>query len=149
MAGRPVGYLAYASVANMKVRGTLGNEGSIVVQPAPAVAKSASAVPVGLLALGRWACTFSPRFFLVLFLTGPIPDALGKCIKLTGLDFGRNQLTGKCSIPHTLLPRKVTSLFFLTGAIPVTLGNCINLVHLYLSSNKLTGKCMIHHSILP
>jgi hypothetical protein len=40
MAGRPVdGCLAHASVANMKVGGTLENEGSIVVQAAPAVDK--------------------------------------------------------------------------------------------------------------
>jgi hypothetical protein len=48
------GYLSYAIAVNMEVRGTLGNEDSIVVESsAPAVAKRARAVPVGLLALDR------------------------------------------------------------------------------------------------
>jgi hypothetical protein len=45
MEGCPVdSFLAYASVVNMKAGGTLGNEGSIVVQPSSAVAKCAPAV---------------------------------------------------------------------------------------------------------
>jgi hypothetical protein len=61
MEGQPVdGFLGYASVVNMKVGGTLGNEGSIWVRSTPpAVVKSAPAagpdgrtpVPVGLLQL--------------------------------------------------------------------------------------------------
>jgi hypothetical protein len=55
------GFLGYASVVNMKVGGTLGNEGSIWVQSTPAVVKRAPAagpdgrtrVPVGLLKLDR------------------------------------------------------------------------------------------------
>jgi hypothetical protein len=50
------GCLSYAITVNMKVRGTLGNEDSIVVESsAPAVAKRARAVPFGLLALDRQA----------------------------------------------------------------------------------------------
>ena len=49
-------------------------------------------------------CTFSLRiFYSYFFLTGPIPDALGKCIKLWLLDLRSNQLTGKCMIHHTKL----------------------------------------------
>jgi hypothetical protein len=61
MEGQPVdGFLGYASVVNMKVGGTLGNEGSIWVRSTPpAVVKSEPAaspdgrtpVPVGLLQL--------------------------------------------------------------------------------------------------
>ena len=61
MEGQPAdGFLGYASVVNMKVGGTLGNEGSIWVRSTPpAVVKSAPAaspdgrtrVPVGLLKL--------------------------------------------------------------------------------------------------
>ena len=48
------GCLPYAITVNMKVRGTLGNEASIVVESsAPAVAKKEPAVPFGLLALDR------------------------------------------------------------------------------------------------
>jgi hypothetical protein len=45
-------FLAYASAVNMKVRGALGNEDSIVIESSTsAAAKSAPAVPFGLLAL--------------------------------------------------------------------------------------------------
>ena len=55
-AGSPVGgFLAYASVVNIKVGGVLGINDSIVVQHSPAVTKSAPAVPFGLLALDRHA----------------------------------------------------------------------------------------------
>jgi hypothetical protein len=56
MGGHPVdGYLAYASVVNMKVGGALGDEGSIVVQSTVAVAKNATSVSIGLLKLDRHA----------------------------------------------------------------------------------------------
>ena len=95
-------------------------------------------------------CYRSPSNFLKpFFLTGQIPTSLGNCTKLTKLWLHANQLTGKCMIHHTLLPRKVTIFFYWQGAIPVSLGNCVNLAHLYLSRNKLTGKCVIRATILP
>jgi hypothetical protein len=47
-------YSAYASVVNMKVGGTLGDERTITVHSSPAVAKkNVPAVPVGLLKLDK------------------------------------------------------------------------------------------------
>jgi hypothetical protein len=55
-----LGYFAYASVVNMKVAGTWGNQQSIVVQPFPAVKKKNAVagrhrVTAGLLSLDRFA----------------------------------------------------------------------------------------------
>jgi hypothetical protein len=46
--------------------------------------------------------TFASIFTEPLFLTGQIPESLGKCIKLKTLLLSSNQLTGKCSIQHDL-----------------------------------------------
>jgi hypothetical protein len=55
MEGSTHGFLAYASVVNMKVAGTLGDECSIAVQASPAMMKSKPKALVGLLALDRHA----------------------------------------------------------------------------------------------
>jgi hypothetical protein len=57
------------------------------------------------------ACTSASIFYKSFFLTGAIPESLGKCTKLTFLRLDSNQLTGKYSIHHALLPRKVTCDF--------------------------------------
>jgi len=166
------GCLSYAITVNMKVRGTLGNEDSIVVESsAPAVAKRARAVPFGLLALDRQA-----HLNVLAYLQ---PNWLGKILEwiqhagefsdesetygqkrfepkyptskedllaLTALRLKHCNISGQ--IPESLgncIKLEVLNLYSneLQGEIPVSLGNCINLAVLHLGSNKLQGKCSI------
>ncbi|PQQ07136.1 putative LRR receptor-like serine/threonine-protein kinase [Prunus yedoensis var. nudiflora] len=94
------------------------------------------------------------------FLTGTVPDGIGKLQKLMGLYLNDNQLSGpiasslgnltsltqSCTIPRELV--KVSSLSisldisqnYLTGSLPYEVGDLVKLVELDVSGNKLSGE---------